>query len=121
MGKTMSSKVSLVLSCFGGIFVFVVLFMISAGSINAEENYGHIFFSDDGETLSFFGETLNFSRSDMERILSYPARSASFCADFLPQSLQNPTRGFYTHFSGDFKKTAELLENGITGFFTFGT
>ena len=93
--------------------------MISSG--NAVEGTFPIGFSEGGDILHFFGETLYISRDDVMGVLSYPSRAAEFCMGFLPVSVSTYVRIAAKSIYSGFCELLSLLFGALDAFLTLGT
>lgn len=93
--------------------------MICSG--NAAKGTSPVGFSESGDVLHFFGETLYISRDDVMGVLSYPSRAAEFCMRFLPMSVSTYVRIAAKSLSSGFRELLSLLIGALDTFLTLGT
>ncbi len=80
-----------------------------------------VFFSEDGNILSFFGETIYFAKDTVRTILGYPLDAANFCLDFLPTSASVFVRNFCTAVVGSGAELLSAVSDALDTFFKIGT
>ena len=86
MKKYLSGIGSFLGFCFLSLFILCAAGVLSSGS---DSLFGDaVYFSHDGDVLSFFGETLYISESSVKSILDYPGEAVDFTMSFLPVSLR---------------------------------
>ena len=86
MKKYLSGIGSFLGFCFLSLFILYAAGAISSGSDSLGGDA--VYFSHDGDVLSFFGETLYISESSVRSILEYPGKAVDFTMSFLPVSLR---------------------------------
>ncbi len=76
-------------SFFAAIVIFFLMGLIAANGEEIFESGSLIYFSQDGDRLNFFGETVEISKNDAEKILSFPKKSVDASIAVFPQTVQN--------------------------------
>lgn len=76
-------------SFFAAIVIFFLMGLIAANGEEIFESGSLVYFSQDGEYLNFLGETVEISKSDAEKILSFPKKSVSASLAPFPQTAKN--------------------------------
>ena len=84
-----SGAVSFLISCLAAIFAFSVAIMIAQniGEITGGDTL--LGYSRDSGILNFFGEPIELPKNAVNALLGFPAASAKFTLDFLPQTLRD--------------------------------
>ena len=119
MRKHISTLLSAVISCFFALMLFFLLWLVSSG--NASSDISPIEFSESGDVLHFFGETLYISRDNVMQLLSYPSRASEFCMGFLPTSVAGHIRSFAQSLTSNCRSFLSLAFGALDAFFTLGT
>lgn len=68
--------------------IFFGLALVVAMTLNSSANGPAVYFSEEGDVLHFFGETLYISQDSLNKICSYPQKATEHCVSFMPQSLK---------------------------------
>lgn len=76
-------------SFFAAIVIFFLMGLIAANGEEIFESGSLVYFSSDGEYLNILGETVEISKSDVEKILSFPKKSVKALFAPFPQTVKN--------------------------------
>ncbi len=120
MKKTISLFLQILSSCACTLAVFSFLYLLICGIIGNKNGEAPIYFSDDGNVLSFFGETVFIDRESVESFAGYPRDALVFCKGFLPESFVRSADRLSHHFAENGKCFLTLAKKAVIRFFTVG-
>ncbi|MBR3996216.1 MAG: hypothetical protein IKI97_13190 [Clostridia bacterium] len=104
MKKYLGEIVGFILSGVVALIFFGVALVV-AMTLNNSADKPAVYFSEDGDVLHFFGETLYISENSLKKISAYPGRASEFCISFMPQTLKR----YSEYFTDIAKESAEQL------------
>ena len=85
--------------------IFFGVALVVAMTLNNSADKPAVHFSEDGDVLHIFGETLYISQDSLKKISSYPGKASAFCISFMPQTLKR----YSEYFTDIAKESAEQL------------
>lgn len=99
MRKYLSGIGSFLIFCCLALFVLCAAGLVTSGSDSLGGDA--VYFSHDGDVLSFFGETLYISEDSVKSVLDYPGKALDFSMSFLPASLYGYVKPIFEKVSDD--------------------
>lgn len=121
MKKTATFLLQLTFSCACTLAVFALVYLLICGIVGGKSGEAPIYFSDDGNVLCFFGETLFIDKESIGAVVAYPNHALGFCKGFLPKSLNAAVDSLSPCIVQNGKHFLVAVKNAVTGFFTVGT
>lgn len=121
MKKYMPGLLIFFFSLIAALLIFGITCLVIMKAAGLMSDPSPIYFSEDGEMLNFFGETLYISENAVDNILSYPGKALNFGLSFMPESIERPARFFLDAFSQSFGEFTDFTVNVVGDILTIGT
>ena len=94
--------------------LFFGLALVVAMTLGNTSDKPYIFFSEDGDVLHFFGETLYISENSVKEVASLPVKATEHCFSLLPTTAKR----FIKYYSDITIQSADRLISSIKEKFT---